>query len=385
MKSIFLFSFGSLITPIFKILALFINFKFCHLHSTRIGHLTINFDVALLSVPKHTIILFSHDNNVANKYILNFFKKQKKVLFLSIFKYFYFSISHINPSSNLIINWNKFQPKFSLHLKNESRIIFPYNTKKKLEKILNKYQVNKEFVGLHSRNNLYLKKNMIQDDNFHDFRNFDFNDYKLAIKYLDNKNISLIKLGETFVEENINSTNPKIFTSLDFKSNQEIDYLLNAHAKYNVIGNSGISGISSIHRKKIIYINLIPLNLDNLSYCSPGSLILPKKIFDTKKKKFLSFRENNKINFNIHQITDPYEEHNLSVIDNSPEEILDAVIEMEEMILGNNNNNDENIRLNDLFWKSLSDNNYDKINYLKNDLKLFISTQFLKDNQNLYD
>ena len=58
---------------------------------------------------------------------------------------------------------------------------------------------------------------------------------------------------------------------------------------------------------------------------------------------------------------------------------------MEEMILGNNNNNDENIRLNDLFWKSLSDNNYDKINYLKNDLKLFISTQFLKDNQNLYD
>ena len=54
-------------------------------------------------------------------------------------------------------------------------------------------------------------------------------------------------------------------------------------------------------------------------------------------------------------------------------------------IFGNNNNNDENIRLNDLFWKSLSDNNYDKINYLKNDLKLFISTQFLKDNQNLYD
>jgi len=83
MKSIFLFSFGSLITPIFKILALFINFKFCHLHSTRIGHLTINFDVALLSVPKHTIILFSHDNNVANKYILNFFKKQKKVLFFN--------------------------------------------------------------------------------------------------------------------------------------------------------------------------------------------------------------------------------------------------------------------------------------------------------------
>ena len=189
MKSIFLTIFGNIIIPILKILNLFIKFKFCHLHTTRIGHLTINFDVALISESKSSFILFSHDNNVANKYILNFFKKQKKVLFLSIFKYFYFSIFHINPSSNLIISWNRFQPKFSFHLKKESRIIFPYNTKKKLEKLLDKYQINKEFVGLHSRNNLYLKKNMIHDDNFHDFRNFNFNDYKLVIKYLDNKNI----------------------------------------------------------------------------------------------------------------------------------------------------------------------------------------------------
>lgn len=53
-------------------------------------------------------------------------------------------------------------------------------------------------------------------------------------------------------------------------------------------------------------------------------------------------------------------------------------------IFGNNNNNDENIRLNDLFWISLSDNNYDKINYLKNDLKLSISSNFLGKNQHLF-
>ena len=53
-------------------------------------------------------------------------------------------------------------------------------------------------------------------------------------------------------------------------------------------------------------------------------------------------------------------------------------------IFGNNNNNDENIRLNDLFWISLSDNNYDKINYLKNDLKLSISSNFLRKNQYLF-
>ena len=53
-------------------------------------------------------------------------------------------------------------------------------------------------------------------------------------------------------------------------------------------------------------------------------------------------------------------------------------------IFGNHNNNDENIRLYDLFWISLSDNNYDKINYLKNDLKLSISSNFLRKNQHLF-
>ena len=69
------------------------------------------------------------------------------------------------------------------------------------------------------------------------------------------------------------------FSSKNFNSNEEIDYLLNAYSRYNIIGNSGIVGISYILRKKVIYANLIPLNLSNLSYCSPGSIILPKKNF----------------------------------------------------------------------------------------------------------
>ena len=56
-----------------------------------------------------------------------------------------------------------------------------------------------------------------------------------------------------------------------------------------------------------------------------------------------------KINFSIHSESDPYLKNNLSVINNSPQEILDAVIEMEERLEGNNNNNDS-AKLNDQFW-----------------------------------
>ena len=81
MKSILLFSFGYSIIPILKILALFINFKFCHIHTSRIGHQIFNFDFALLSVSKNTLLLCSHDKKVANNFILNFFKSQQQIFF----------------------------------------------------------------------------------------------------------------------------------------------------------------------------------------------------------------------------------------------------------------------------------------------------------------
>jgi len=383
MKFIVLFFIGILVIPILKILNFFLKFKLCHLYTTRIGHLTINFDVALLSVSENTILLCSHDKKIANSFILSFFKKQKNVFFLKIFRYLYHAIYIVNPNSNLIIGWTQYQPSFSFHLKSKSRIVFPFYSEAKLNNILSKYNVKKNFVCLHSRDNLYVKKYALNDKNFHDYRNFNFKDYELVVKYLKDKNNSIIKLGETFPEEILGLSEKDFYTSVDFNFNEEIDYLLNAYSRYNIIGNSGVSGISNILRKKIIYVNLIPLNLNNLSYCTPESLILPKKIFNKRKGRFLTFKENDDINFSIHSKIDPYERIDLTVINNSPQEILDAVIEMENKLKSNNNSYDS-IRLNDQFWRSITTSyNYEKISYLKNDLKLCISSQFLKNNENL--
>jgi len=382
MKSILLFFFGYLIIPILKILALFINFKFCHIHTTRIGHQIFNFDFALLSVSKNTLLLCSHDKKVANNFILNFFKEQQQIFFLGIFKYFYFAIHHINPNSDLIVSWKQYQPDFSFYLKLKSKIKTPVYSIKEIKEILSKYKIKKDFVGLYARNNLYVEKYTPKDKNFHDFRNSDFTDYNLVIEYLNNKNNSIIKLGEDFQNEDLKLLGTKIFTSKDFKSNEEIDYFINTHSRYNVVSVSGIAGMSAMIRKKIVYVNFMPFNLDQLSWSSPGSLILPKKFFNIHEERLLTFQESTKIKYSVHQRIDPYKKNNLSVINNSPTEILDTIIEMEEKLL--DNISDDSIRLNDLFWKSITDNNHEKINYLKNELKLSISTSFLKNNQNLF-
>jgi len=382
MKYFIIYCFGIATILILKILKYFVKIKFCRVYSERIGHLTINFDNAILSVTKNTYLLCFHSSKVSNNFILSIFKKQKNIFFNSIFKYFYNAILLVNSNSDLIISWKQYQPEFCFNLILNSKIVFPSYSDSELDKIFSKYNVKKDFVCLHARNNLYLEKHSITDKNFHNFRNFNFEDYELVINFLKKKNNSIIKIGETFSEETFKFKKKDFFTSTNFHFNEEIDYLLNAYSRYNVIGNSGITGISSILRKKIIYVNFIPLNLPNLSYCSPSSLILPKKIFDNKKNRFLTFKENVLINYSIHSEIDLYSKHHLTVINNSPQEILDAVIEMEQRLIGYNENNCA--KLNDQFWKSITINNNDeKINYLKNELKLSISNKFLKNNQNL--
>ena len=54
---------------------------------------------------------------------------------------------------------------------------------------------------------------------------------------------------------------------------------------------------------------------------------------------------------------------------------------MEEKIEGKNQ--EQRKKLNDIFWKSITNDNLDRIKYLKDDLNLTISTNFLRDNPNL--
>jgi hypothetical protein len=81
-------------------------------------------------------------------------------------------------------------------------------------------------------------------------------------------------------------------------------------------------------------------------------------------------------------LDDPYEKHHFIVVNNSAQEILDAVIEMEEKLEGYNNK--ESKKLNDLYWKAITNNNnHKKINFLKNVLRLSLPSKFLISNQNL--
>ena len=402
-KTVLTLILGLIIIIFAIILSPLIKIRFGYIITSRIGQLCYNLDNYLSHKKTNNLdelAIFNYDKKISNKLIFKLFSKKKNIIFSKIalppiiflktmypLKYHSFH-SIIKDKTQKNLNYPFIFRYFISHIDilhpritNYSMMPSNINLDKFKFKELGLFQELKKdrFICFHNRDESYQ---VINDANNHDFRNFDFNDYSLVIEYLKKKNNSVIKLGETFPEENFKIPEGSFFSSKDFSLNEEIDYLLNSYSRYNIIGNSGIVGISYILRKKIIYANLIPLNLSNLSYCSPGSIILPKKIFDNQKGRLLTFRENTEINFSIHSEDDPYFKNNLRVINNSPQEILDAAIEMDERLEGNSINSDA-AKFNDQFWKSIINNNEEKINFLKNELKLSVSYKFLKDNQNL--
>ena len=86
MRNFVKYCLGFLTIYTFKFINLFFDIKFSHLHTTRIGHQIINFDVSLCNISKKTVVLFSYDRNIANEYLFKSFIKTKNVFFSRFFK-----------------------------------------------------------------------------------------------------------------------------------------------------------------------------------------------------------------------------------------------------------------------------------------------------------
>ena len=91
----------------------------------------------------------------------------------------------------------------------------------------------------------------------------------------------------------------------------------------------------------------------------------------------------NEINFSIHNKNDPYKENNLKVINNSPDEILNAVIEMEDKCKNEVDFYKKNKKIQKNFWNTFGKKDLDKVEFLEKFLKILISNNFLKNNQEL--
>jgi len=282
----------------------------------------------------------------------------------------------------MLIGWeDELHPAISFASKTKSNIVKTVEKEYKAEILLKDLGLKEnEYICFHNRDSAYLE-NYSNDSNKHDFRDFEFNDYADAVSYNSRLGLKSVRLGKV-VKEEYNGAGNNLFLSLtNEKRDDFLDLSVINHALFYVGCNTGFSIIARLYRRPQLMVNYIPFIIRELSAWSENSIFIPKKLFNKKNKRFLTFNEMALLSYDIHYKGDFFSENDLKVVNNSPEEIAAAVEEMYLRLTGGWNESKEQQSLQNKFWDSIKDVPYCK--EIKDDLGMLISSRFLEMNPEL--
>jgi putative glycosyltransferase (TIGR04372 family) len=201
-----------------------------------------------------------------------------------------------------------------------------------------------------NRDSSYLEQLLPdQNMNHHNYRNFSIQDYCDGIKYLTKKNYSVLRMGSNVAERfNFEGKNIIDYADSDVQSDF-LDIYLMAKCKYGVYADGGISAISEIYRRPILYINYT--GFTNLPSWTQFGRVIFKKFKDISTGKYVSYHDIFNT-FPVHELlsSGKWEEYGIEIVDNCRQEILEAIIEMDATVNGCFEMNELDYYLQNKFW-----------------------------------
>ena len=249
---------------------------------------------------------------------------------------------------------------------------------------LNNFSLEKNLISFVNRDPAYKKKQYPEMNmSYHDFRNFEVEDFRLAIKNFNKKNFSIIRMGNV-TEKKLDIESSKYYDfSLHSNRTGELETFIISKSKFFVGPESGLDKIAAFFNIPIVYVNIHCLLWRPffLNRC----IFIPQKLKNLRNGKLFSFREMLNENFmknndntplRLYVKTTDYDDNNVKVINNTAEEINTAMEEMEFYLKNNFNLSQEDREIQNSFWKLFGDD------YPVNKTHI-ISPTFLKKNIDL--
>ena len=175
----------------------------------------------------------------------------------------------------------------------------------------------------------------------------------MAAEELASRGYYVFRMGINVLKP-LKSSNPKI---IDY-SNSEIrssfmDIYLGAKCFFCISNGAGFDGVPIIFRRPVAFV-VVPIGFWMTS--NEKFLLLTKHHINKFNKKELTISEIFSSNLGIAFNTKDYENNNVELQENTPEEIRDFVIEMDERLNGNWKETDEDIFLQKKFWSIFEKN-----------------------------
>ena len=368
--------------------------------TSRIGHFSMNTDLycckrdAGVNSPSQMFLdVFCLRKYVCNKQLEKMWRHRLIILprwliipLLRVNRFFNIFISGGNYHEIELQDSNSDRDVYNLCEKFQAHIGFNKEEELKGKEILKKFGIphNAKFVCLNVRDSVYLdryKEHNLRDWSYHNFRDGDIDRYVLAAEELASRGYYIFRMGVKVLKP-LKSSDPKIidYANSDMRSNF-MDIYLAAKCSFCLSTAAGIDGVSHIFRRPIAYI-FMPLGY--LVGNNENNLIITKHHKHKKNKRELTVSEIFSSNVAVAKSTDVYELNDVELEENSPEEIKDLVIEMDERLNGRWKDTKEDLLLQKRFW-SIFEDRIKRLNLKKplhGKTKARFGAKFLRENQN---
>jgi len=210
------------------------------------------------------------------------------------------------------------------------------------------------FIGFHARDAAWLENlSPGLDYSYHNHRDSNINTYIPAMETLAERGYYAIRMGSV-VKDVLETSNAKI---IDYATNGSrtdfLDIYLGAKCRFFVGSAAGITELPKIFRKPILSVNQVPLEWTHS--WGPQDIFIPKKIWLRSEARYLAFRELMDYGVGISISGSQYADQGLDPIDNTPEEITAAVLEMEHRISGTWCAAEDDEEIQERFWRLFDD------------------------------
>ena len=233
-------------------------------------------------------------------------------------------------------------------------------------------------VCFHARDNSFLNTfKPTMNWEYHDFRDVDIDTYVPAIKELVARGYYAIRMGRVAKKAFLWKDPHVIDYALSPWKSDFADMYLISRCHFYMGTSSGMDAVAGFFRKPQVVLNMISIN--RISSWSSNYFNIFKKLWLIQEKRFLNFREqiNSEVGVNLDGMQ--YKKLGLELVDNTPEEILDAVIEKEERMRGCWQTNGEYEELQRRFWGLYTPGKLHGV------FKARIGAKFLLQNRDLLD
>lgn len=234
------------------------------------------------------------------------------------------------------------------------------------------------FVCLIARDSAYLEA-IWGNAGHHSFRDSDIQNYVLAAEELADRGYFVIRMGAK-VRETIKSNHPRI---IDYATNgmrsDFMDIYLGAKCDFCVTSGCGFDCVPLIFRRPIASANIVPIGY--LWTAGTQLTSITRHHYSVQKGRELTLKEIFKHGAGAYGSTADYESSGIRLIENTPEEIRDLVVENVERLNGTWQPQEGDEELQRKFWEIYpTDGKTNEGGLLHGEIRSHFGAAFLREN-----